>query len=723
MALARPTLRPFRQLLPLIRFHRSSAHVSRTRSCQNPTLPAIPELFDPNFLDTLIPPGSPPPKLPEDAGPRNPIVEASGWDSRDPRRRPRTKKDPVLAAFNNIWQYAWGYTDKELLDKAWAEDPALTLKIIWKLRGFLPLYEHHPRTAIANLHLLVTPVRGKEGKRSHGYWKDLLNILALATVDELNIISRSRTKFLHGLPDVQPRISPSHGPKKLGIKTRRAAVGVPNHTRIQRKLVDPKYRALFIAVARLFSDRLLADWRLFYSGQDHDISLAPKWAPSPLAMHDRHTNISTAIARLILHDGPVLALPSVYFPTALKDLSLESPEATDILRSFYRRWILTPLRAATRVPEMLMSTNRWADIPYNRVGKVCMKKNEYRFFLHDPERFQEYLVSIDKGRRRRPVDSVTAATLQPHELIGELAWLRAPYTAYPELQKHREALVEEDRPVLEEQWKTVVQNLREARTVENAIAVLDASGSMGAMGCLKYHGRDRNETYVHTDVLPAVSLSLILAQLAKPPFNGFITFSQDPEFVKLDPGKRLRETVMDMGNAPWQRNVDLYAVFMHVILPLAIENKVKPEDMLKRVYVFTDQKFHECVSEWEWRWRWPRWRLKKRVKWETTYGLIGQAFKEAGYEVPKIVFWNLGEWSPEPAKDLEGVKMMGEFTPALLREFMGETEEVGKNKVAKEEKSDWEKDVAEGGTWLERDLRRMRKELEKDCYAGLVVLD
>ncbi|KAJ7614187.1 hypothetical protein FB45DRAFT_1111344 [Roridomyces roridus] len=179
---------------------------------------------------------------------------------------------------------------------------------------------------------------------------------------------------------------------------------------------------------------------------------------------------------------------------------------------------------------------------------------------------------------------------------------------YPELQKHREALVEEDRRVIESQWKTLVHNLREAGSIENAIAVCDVSGSMGSMGCLQYHHRYPEQVSVHTEVLPAVSLSLLLAQLAKPPFNGFITFSQDPEFVKLDPHKSLRETAVGMGSAPWQLNVDLYAVFMHVILPLAIKNKVKPKDMVQRVYVFTDRKFDQCVVGVE------AWDVQQRVE-------------------------------------------------------------------------------------------------------------
>src|SRR6266581_8738968 len=65
------------------------------------------------------------------------------------------------------------------------------------LRAFGWLYEHHPRTAIANLSQLVAPVcviKSQPTQLTHGYWKDLLNILALATVDQFDVYP---APFLH----------------------------------------------------------------------------------------------------------------------------------------------------------------------------------------------------------------------------------------------------------------------------------------------------------------------------------------------------------------------------------------------------------------------------------------------------------------------------------------------------------------------------------------------
>src|SRR6202011_3652314 len=60
-------------------------------------------------------------------------------------------------------------------------------------RAFGWLYDNHPRTAIQNLHLLVDPVctRPKADLgASHGYWKDLLNIVALASLDQLGTMDK-----------------------------------------------------------------------------------------------------------------------------------------------------------------------------------------------------------------------------------------------------------------------------------------------------------------------------------------------------------------------------------------------------------------------------------------------------------------------------------------------------------------------------------------------------
>lgn len=136
-------------------------------------------------------------------------------------------------------------------------------------RAFGWLFENHPRTAITNLHYLVDPVclrSGKDTKKkrgtSHGYWKDLLNILALATVDELRPIVPldPRSNFLHNYCNSESRPAfKNNQEQEEWSRAQRIERSRHAHDRLTQKLFDKRYRALYVAVARLFASQLASD--------------------------------------------------------------------------------------------------------------------------------------------------------------------------------------------------------------------------------------------------------------------------------------------------------------------------------------------------------------------------------------------------------------------------------------------------------------------------------
>ncbi|KIJ09162.1 hypothetical protein PAXINDRAFT_87872 [Paxillus involutus ATCC 200175] len=233
-----------------------------------------------------------------------------------------------------------------MLENAWAEDPALTLRMIWSARSihdgkgdkelfyraFGWLFDHHPRMAVVNLHCLVDPMcprpspkggaRGgakKHYSTSHGYWKDLLNILALATVDELYPTRHlnPRSNFLHNYCDGKSRPAFKNNQEQEDwSRAQRVQRFADAHDRLTRKLLDKRYLALYVAVARLFAVRLTKDFAILEkiaalpadTGEKERmklmgaLSLAPKWAPTPGSSHDRVTNISSTIC-LLLHNA------------------------------------------------------------------------------------------------------------------------------------------------------------------------------------------------------------------------------------------------------------------------------------------------------------------------------------------------------------------------------------------------------------------------------------
>ncbi|KAF9453719.1 hypothetical protein P691DRAFT_799651 [Macrolepiota fuliginosa MF-IS2] len=647
----------------------------------------------------------------------------------------------TLDAFNGL--NAWSFEEvNQTLEKSWAEDSYLTLRIIWNIRSihdgkgekelfyrsFGWLYDNHPRTAISNLHMLVTPV---DVARPHGYWKDLLHILALATCGELSNISSEAT-FLHNYTpkstNHESRLAKgSRTPKQVKAfeeQTRKRATQKRKdlHQQFYERLVgkltsDPTYRALYIAVVRLFAGQLRKDIKILEELKAVDrkedkqryykllksISLAGKWAPTPGGSHDRVTNISTAVCQLLFSPNENAG------PNAIGPLPSAAPFPipTDrnnclILRRYYAHWLLKPLREIIACPEPLMSANRWTEIRYTRVPSVCMATNKARFFEHDPEGFQQFLFDVESGKKR-----VSGAALMPHELVAEAMRLRdeSRQSQYSKLAELKKNAAEQELKVVNAQWQSLVSRMKESGNLDNCLAICDVSGSMGSVG---YYNKRRV-----SPIFPSVSLSLMLASLAKPPFNaGFITFSANPQFVRLE---NLEETSLDqivatMVKAPWGMNTNFQAVFLKLLLPLAKQHNIAKDDMVKRIFVFSDMQFDAASRE--------------SSTWETNHDLVEKAYKEAGYDVPEIVYWNLAGHDTtavtvEVGAEKAGVAMMSGFSASMMKVFMGEAEEA--------EDMGWEEVSKEGDVVKKKTeftpLNIMKRALLRKSYDGLVVVD
>lgn len=552
----------------------------------------------------------------------------------------------------------------------------------------------------------------KKGQRApHGYWKDLSNIVALATLEQLGPLSEQST-YLHA-----PRLQRHRGQKtkkpqeieKVEARQKRVSLTHHFHATLERRLLDPIFRALYIAVARLFANRLAKDVMILDEldalPQDANrfpllsqITLAGKWAPSPFASHDRVTNLSTAIAHLLFHEhalGPTLSIT--------RDTPSPSLD-THKLRSFYQRWVLTPLRQALSCPEPLMSSNRWSDIIYTRVPSHCMKQNLPHFYKHDTERFEKYLEDVEGGTK-----TISGATLMPHELLLEAVAcafdaLHVQDPRQPNVKDFRKKIADVKLRGIESQWKTMVDRVRQFGALDNALAVCDVSGSMGTLWCRPTRGQSIEP------IFPAVALSLLLSQIAKPPFNnGFITFSEEPKFVQLDPTLGLAECIETMSMTYAGFNTDFNKIFLELLLPLAIKNNLRQEDMIKRLFVFSDMQFDEARNE------------RDSGEWETNHVVVEKAFKEAGYELPEIVYWNLvqGFSNTYPVTaEKKGVALMNGFSPAMLKVFLGE-------ETAEVVEDGWE--VVEDELAREKDqfdpISIMKKAVSKKSFDGLVVVD
>lgn len=252
----------------------------------------------------------------------------------------------------------------------------------------------------------------------------------------------------------------------------------------------------------------------------------------------------------------------------------------------YKR-ILHRLRKEIKITEAYMSANKWDEIEYSHVPSRAMMIYRNAFYKHDGDRFQEFATKASKGEVK-----INSSTLYPYDIIEK-------YTVgsfWGPCTRNEDA-------TLETQWKQL-PNYVEPGT--SAIVMADTSGSM----C----GRP---------MATSIGLAIYFAERNVGAYhNLFMSFSGCPRFHKIK-GDTLKQKIDNIDKSDWQNNTDLKAAFK-LILKVAIENNVPPEEMPKSIIVISDMEIDFCGNR-EW----------------TFYDKMAAKFEQKGYNIPNIIFWNV----------------------------------------------------------------------------------
>lgn len=335
---------------------------------------------------------------------------------------------------------------RELLESAWQKDPLSTLKIIFNAssihlgkssrlttyKSFGWLAQNHPVTLLTNLQWLSRPVIEKkmgkmnEGEEqddvvlveaekaendqsrfdvkngvAHGYWKDLLNTLALAVDGKLDVLVNPRDLLnIEQSGKKSERVWDSAKAKELRKETR----AVRHAAALKAFDEQSFYRALHLTVARLFADQLKSDLALLRCSDKkrlRQISLCAKWAPSTDLFHDKHTFIVSTIAEA-LHP------PSEFADLSHRELYLRHA------REAYRKDV-SALRKALEVVERDIAAENFENIKYDRVPSLAMNRYAGLFAKKDTEGFDKYISSVAEGKK-----SISGATLLPSVLVSKV---------------------------------------------------------------------------------------------------------------------------------------------------------------------------------------------------------------------------------------------------------------------------------------------------------------
>lgn len=224
---------------------------------------------------------------------------------------------------------------------------------------------------------------------------------------------------------------------------------------------------------------------------------------------------------------------------------------------------------------------------YAKQPSKTMLKYRKAFQNHDQERYASFMDKVSRNEA-----TLHTGTLMPYEII------RPFYVS---------KVSDEEANSLDITWNAMGDYVGE----QNSLVVIDGSGSM-------YGGGNPEPITV------AHALGLYFAERNIGEFaNHFITFSRTPQLIEVK-GKNLLEKLQYMASYNEVANTDLQAV-LELILNTAVKNKLVQEDMPERIIIVSDMEFDYCAQNAN----------------ITNFEYVKKIFEEAGYTLPKTVFWNV----------------------------------------------------------------------------------
>lgn len=241
------------------------------------------------------------------------------------------------------------------------------------------------------------------------------------------------------------------------------------------------------------------------------------------------------------------------------------------------RKTLSKLRRYIDVVEVKMSANEWEKINYERVPSKAMSNYDGAFENHDSVRFLNYLNDVKEGKAK-----INASTLYPYDII--------------------EKLDNSTNDTCELQWKAL-PNYVEGDN--NFLVMADVSGSM--------YGRP---------MATSVGLAIYFAERNHGEYAGkFMTFTNDPHLVTIK-GNTLADKYSSVTKEVGY-NTNLEKAF-DVVLNTAVRTHCPQSELPKALVVISDME----IDAWGGGSLTFTEEMRKR-------------FADAGYEMPKLVYWNV----------------------------------------------------------------------------------
>jgi hypothetical protein len=287
---------------------------------------------------------------------------------------------------------------------------------------------------------------------------------------------------------------------------------------------------------------------------------------------------------------------------------------------FYRKSLVE----MTKVVESQMCAKEWDEINFSHVPSVAASRYKKAFNRNTPT-YAAYVQSLVKGDN--PQVKVNASAVYPYDVLKG------------RINTYGVSFDKTELDLIQKQWEALPNFVGDA----SILPLVDVSGSMSCPA-----GQNSKLTCLEV----AVSLGLYLADKNKGKFKDtFLTFSGSPELLHLK--GNINQKIDQMVKSKWAMDTNLHKA-LDKILKTAVDAGVPQEEMPKMLLILSDMQFNDCVTFDD-----------------SAMQMIQRKYESAGYEVPKLVFWNLNAKDNAPVKfDESGTALVSGFSPAIVKPLL-----------------------------------------------------
>ena len=264
----------------------------------------------------------------------------------------------------------------------------------------------------------------------------------------------------------------------------------------------------------------------------------------------------------------------------------------------------------TSVVETKMCKKQWDTIDFRSVPSVAFNKYTLAWRENCLESLKEFLKEVNEGKSK-----INASAIFPHDIIKQAI-------------KSSKALTEAQVT----QWNNLPNYLGDK--TNKIIPVCDVSGSM------------------YPDAIAvSIGLGLYISERNTGAFeDAFITFSERPmlNLLKGDISSRVGQLI----TADWGASTNIEAVF-DVILEKGRQYQIPEEEMPEIILIISDMEFNIASRN------------------RTNFKVIKEKYKESGYKMPKLVFWNVnGRVGNVPAQINDEVALVSGCSPSIMKTIL-----------------------------------------------------